>query len=184
MILKATVSAWIIAGMLLFTGCSQEPSSNAQTQTGPLLIEPHVRVGKVRSGMTAQQVVSELGQPQRKIGMALEYSGQGFAVIPDSNGMVTAVMCGDVTGINGPFVTAFKGQTKEGIGMRSTREDLVKAYGEPAVSQKFPRGLESLQYAALGLTFTLEAGKVHHLIVRFGSTVETNRTITLEPLAP
>ena len=166
------------------TGCSQEPASNSQVQTGPVLIEPRVSVGKVRAGMTSQQVLNELGQPDRKTGAALEYSSLGFAVIPGSNGIVAAVMCGDVTGLSGPFVSAFKGHTKQGIGMRSSREEVLQAYGEPALSEKFPRALESLQYPALGLTFTLEAGRVHHIIVRLGTTTETNRTVTLEPPPP
>ena len=44
--------------------------------------------------------------------------------------------------------------------MRSTRDDLVKAYGEPAESEIFRGGLESMKYPNLGMTFTLEAGKV------------------------
>ena len=98
--------------------------------------------------------------------------------------IVAAVLCGDVTGINGPFVKAFTGRTKEGIGMRSTRQEVVKVYGDPTVSEKFSRGLESLQYPMLGLTFTLEGGKVHHMIVRIGGALETNRTVTLEPPSP
>ena len=93
-------------------------------------------------------------------------------------------MCGDVTGINGPFVKAFKGRTKEGIGMRSTREDVLRAYGEPTESEKFRGGLESMKYQPLGITFTLEGGKVHHMIVRLDGEAETNRTVTLEPAGP
>ena len=65
--------------------------------------------------------------------------------------------------------------------MHSTREDVIKAYGEPTESEKFRGGLESLKYQPLGITFTLEGGKVHHMIVRLAGAQETNRTVTLEP---
>jgi len=125
-----------------------------------------------------------LGAPQRKTGHALEYTQLGLALLPNSNGVVKVVMCGDVTGINGPFVKAFTGRTKEGIGMRSTRDDLLKTYGEPTEREAFRGGLESMKYQPLGITFTLEGGKVHHMIVRLDGEPEINRTVTLEPLPP
>src|SRR5882672_7817394 len=169
--------------LVCLPACSEKPNESvAERQpNGPLLIEPRVRVGSIRAGMSVQQALVELGPPQRKTAHAFEYTRLGFALLPDSNGMVKVVMCGDVTGINGPFVKAFTGRTKEGIGMRSTREDLLKAYGEPDENEKFRGGLESMKYQNLGIIFTLERGKVHHMIVRLGAPSETNRSVTLEP---
>ena len=65
--------------------------------------------------------------------------------------------------------------------MKSTREELVKAYGEPTESRKLGGGLESVYYQALGITFTLEGGCVYHLIVRLPNPSEPDRTVTLEP---
>ena len=65
--------------------------------------------------------------------------------------------------------------------MLSTRAELLKAYGEPSEGESFRGGLESMKYQPLGITFTLEGGKVHHMIVRLGAQSETNRTVTLEP---
>jgi len=172
-----------LAVLVFLTACSDNSNQGASApQSGePSLIEPNVRVGKVVAGMTVKQLVTQLGEPQRRTAKALEYTQLGFAVLPDSNGMVSIVMCGDVTGIHGPFVKAFTGRTREGIGMLSTRDDLLKAYGEPTESEKFRGGLESMRYQGLGITYTLEHGKVHHIIVRLGATSETNRSVTLEP---
>jgi hypothetical protein len=169
----------LVAGFALFAvGCSDD---SGQTATrSPILIEPQVRVGKVRAGMSRDQVLAELGKPDRQTANAFEYTKLGFAVLPGSNG-VAAVMCGDVTGINGPLVKAFNGRTKEGIGMNSTREDVIKAFGEPTANEKFIAGLESMQYSPLGLTLTLEGGKVHHLIVRLQTNID--RTVNLPPPA-
>jgi len=176
-------AASTLAVLVFLTACSDNSNQGASApQPGePSLIEPNVRVGKVVAGMTVKQLVTQLGEPQRRTAKALEYTQLGFAVVPDSNGVLSIVMCGDVTGIHGPFVKAFTGRTKEGIGMFSTRDELLKAYGEPTESEKFPGGLESMKYQPLGMTFTLERGKVHHIIVRLGAASETNRSVTLEP---
>jgi hypothetical protein len=170
------------ATLLIFTSCSDGKKGGAAVATtnAPISIEPKLAVGKVHSGMTTSEVIAALGEPQRKTGNALEYTKLGFAVIPGRDGHVQAVMCGDVTGINGPLVKTFTGRTAEGIGMNSTRDELVKAYGPPDDSQRFAGGTESLHYISRGMTFTLEGGKVHHIIVRFSSAVP-DRTIQLEP---
>ena len=172
-----------LAVLVFLTACSDNSNQGASAPPAgePSVIEPNVRVGKVAAGMTVKQLVTQLGEPPRRTANALEYTRLGFAVVPDSNGVVSIVMCGDVTGINGPFVKAFTGRTKKGIGMLSTRDELLKAYGEPTESEKFPGSLESMKYPQLGITFTLERGKVHHIIVRLGASSETNRSVTLEP---
>ncbi|MRR36893.1 hypothetical protein EG829_19970 [bacterium] len=42
----------------------------------------------------------------------------------------------------------------------------MKAYGEPSDREGFKGRLESISYDRLGMTFTLENGMVHHIIVR------------------
>ena len=163
------------------SGCSEDSDRADGNTKPPLRIEPNLAVGNVRAGMSVQEVVKQLGEPQRRTANALEYTRLGFAVMPAADGTVQVVMCGDVTGINGPLVKSFSGRTKEGIGMSSTREDLRKAYGEPTSSEKLFGGTESLRYDSLGITFTLEAGKVYHMIVRLAGRPEPDRTVTLEP---
>jgi len=165
---------------LQLAGCSDESAQTAGGTAAAVLVEPRAAVGKVRAGMTLDQVQADLGKPDRQTGKALEYTRLGFAVLPGSNGVAAAVMCGDVTGINGPLVKAFTGRTKEGIGMNSTRDEVLKAFGEPTSSEKFVGGIESLQYAELGLTLTLEGGKVHHMIVRL-QPAEADRAVNLAP---
>jgi len=174
----------LLTALAMLSGCSEKPSSEVAAAGGShsnLLIEPKLAVGPIRVGMTTQQVLAQLGQPQRRTSNSLEYKQLGLAIMPNPEGRVQVVMCGDVTGINGPFAKAFKGRTKEGIGMYSTREEVTRVYGEPTRSEKMRGGLESLQYESLGMTFTLEAGKVHHMIVRLREDEPMDRTVTLEP---
>jgi hypothetical protein len=167
--------------VLAAVSCSEKTDSAASGPQAPLVVEPNLGVGKIRAGMTTQQVIAEMGQPQRRTGNALEYTRLGLAVLPDTNGVVKVVMCGDVTGLGGPLVKAFTGRTPEGIGMNSTRDEVVKALGEPSSSERFRGGTESLGYEALGLTLTLEAGKVHHLIVRLKNPQQPDRNVNLVP---
>jgi len=162
-------------------GCSEPTNPSSSSSNPSMLIEPNLSVGKIHSGMTVQQVVAQLGEPQRRTANSLEYTDLGLAVMPDSQGVIQVVMCGDVTGINGPFVRTFSGRTKEGIGMYSTRNEVLKAFGEPTEAKKMVGGLESLQYKPLGITFTLETGKVHHMIVRLRGPEEPDRTVSIAP---
>ncbi len=180
------IAGLALAALLAANGCSKAPDNTAANggANGVMLIEPHVAVGKINAGMTIQQVIGQLGEPARRTANALEYPPLGLAVMPGPDGSIAVVMCGDVTGLNGPFVAAFAGRTKEGIGMRATREQVVKAYGEPEKDEKFRLGLESMTYPALGITFTLQDGQVHHMIVRLGQGAEPQRTIAIEPPEP
>jgi hypothetical protein len=178
-----SVGAALLGFLLFLASCSEKAGSDSTVSPGTnsvMLIEPNLSVGKIRAGMSLDQVVSELGQPGRRTANSLEYPQLGLAVMPGPDGVVQVVMCGDVTGLNGPFVKAFTGRTKEGIGMTSTRDEVLKAYGEPTGDEKMRFGLESMNFPSLGMTFTLEAGKVHHIIVRLRAP-EPDRTITIEP---
>jgi hypothetical protein len=170
--------------LALSGGCSESSDETSSSANPPMVIEPNLRVGEVHAGMTVEQVVKQLGEPQRKTANALEYTRLGFAVMPGPDGVVQVVMCGDVTGINGPLAKAFTGRTKEGIGMNSTREEVIKAYGEPSASNKMIGGLESLKYQTLGITFTLEGRRVHHMIVRLETAPPPDQTMTIDLGSP
>jgi hypothetical protein len=168
-------------------GCSEESElskSTEQQTNAPVLIEPSVSVGKVHAGMTVAELKQILGPPQRTTPNSIQYPKLGFAVMPDAEGIIQVVMCGDVTGLGGPYTKAFAGRTKEGIGMLSTREQVVSAFGEPDTSERFMGGLESMKYSALGITLTLERGKVFHMIVRLGRQAQTppppDNAVTIE----
>lgn len=181
---KSELLLLAIAVGLYCVSCSQEADEGNASGNPPLAIEPRVACGKVHAGMRTEDVLKQLGEPQRCTANALEYTRLGFAVMPGQDGIVRVVMCGDVTGLNGPLVNAFTGRTKEGIGLKSKREDLIKAYGEPSSSEKLIGGTESIRYDSLGITFTLEAGKIYHMIVRLQPAPESLPTVTLEPAPP
>ena len=163
----AAIAATIV---IVATNCSDsaKPGSSGRVSSDtPISIEPGVCVGKVRPGMTVDEVIAELGKPDSQTGGGLEYLRHGFAVSPGRDGTVRAVLCGDSSGINGPLVKAFTGRTKEGIGMGSSRVQVVSVYGEPPEKEKTLAGREVVKCGSLGLTFSLENDKTHHIIVDF-----------------
>jgi hypothetical protein len=177
---RSAMAMAVAAAVSLFQGCGHD------TEVGfvpnpPMAIEPGISVGKVHAGMTLQQIQAELGPPERTTPNALEYTKLGFAVMHGADGLVQVVMCGDVIGNNGPLVKRFNGRTKEDIGLGSTREELLKAYGEPSRDEKFPGARESIRYDQLAMTFSVENGKVHHMIVRFKPKELENRTVEIAP---
>jgi hypothetical protein len=70
----------------------------------------------------------------------------------------------------GPFTKAFAGHTKEGIGIGSSRADVIHAYGEPTAKQAGGEGwpnFEVLRYRPLGLYFRLRDDRVDTIGVIF-----------------
>jgi RNA polymerase sigma factor (sigma-70 family) len=156
-------TALIIAGVATtaFVAQSQSPKVIAQTNTGQdetILITPGVSVGKVKAGMSEDEVRAALGEPESMLGGSMVYDKRfGFSVVCKKTKEVGAVFCG------GGVV--FKGRTKEGIGIDSSRADLINTFGQPTSAKPWGTGQEQLDYKPLGLTFTLQNGKVYHIIV-------------------
>ena len=172
--LEIQVVTLLAVATLLAGGCSKRPAHGVWSSSKSIVIEPGISVGPVRSGMTIQQVIAELGEPDRrlKVGVseagqqesALQYLNLGLSVLAGKDGIVHNVVCVDPTqmGKDAPFTKAFAGHTKEGIGLWSSRADVIRAYGEPTVIKKIegkPR-YEVLRYKQLGLVFELRDGKV------------------------
>jgi len=148
---------------------SAEPvkqSSQAEPQA-PMLIVPGVSVGQIIKGMPTNEVEALLGKPERWQGHIMVYDKKlGMSVSGNKKAGVMVVFCGDSM-LNYPGVKTFKGHTKEGIGMESSREDVIKAYGQPTTAKSWEPGQEQLEYKDLGLTFTLESAKVINILVDF-----------------
>jgi RNA polymerase sigma factor (sigma-70 family) len=167
--LKVKFVAMIGIGVIAFTTISaivvqQTEAYSANTTNllatadDSLLIVPHVSVGKVKIGMTEDEVIAAIGQPERKQGEVLIYDKQfGLSVICSRKKIVGDVFCG-----GGPD---FKGHTKEGIGINSSRNELIKAFGQPTSVKPWDPGQEQLEYKELGLTFILQKEKVFHITV-------------------
>ena len=141
----------LVVAAALAGGCSKRSESTA--------IEPGVSVGSVHSGMTIEQVISQLGPPDNTNRSHLEYRHLGLNVVPAQGGTVEKVIIGH----------PFAGRTKEGIGIGSSRADVIQAYGTPVddTPESQTQGDEVMWYGRLGLIFQLHNGKVDLLQVVF-----------------
>src|SRR6185369_15371035 len=92
----------------------------------------------------------------KQLGMSVGQTRKGVAVVFCGSSMLAY-----------PGVKKFKGRTKEGIGMFSTRESTIKAFGPPTSAQPSNNKQELLKYRNLGLEFSLEDGKVYNILVDF-----------------
>jgi RNA polymerase sigma factor (sigma-70 family) len=159
---------------------TKSPDANAEssvTTDDSLLIVPGVSVGKVKAGMSEDEIIAALGKPEKMQGEVMIYDKQlGFSVVCSRKKLVGAVFCGGGVATNeAPAVASatnespavFKGRTKEGIGIDSSRYDLIKTFAQPTSDNLWAVGQERLEYKPLGLTFTLQSGKVFHIIVDF-----------------
>ncbi len=125
-------------------------------------IVPGVGVGPIKFGMTMDAVKQALGEPDRTTGKVLEYLSLGLAVIPSKQDVtVGAIMMGDGSGSY--LMDRFKGVTKEGIRMKSTRQEITVAYGEPESAETEDTGVEVLQYDSGRTRYTLKDGQLVHI---------------------
>jgi hypothetical protein len=147
-----TLTKFLVIATVLVGACSVRSQSVA--------IEPGIAVGSVHSGMTMRQVIAKLGQPDQTNDSALVYSHLGIQVAPDKGEIVHRVT------VEHPFT----GRTKEGVGIGSSRADVIQAYGAPTVAKPGTADYEFLRYTKLGLVFQLHDGKVDMMSVFFQST--------------
>jgi hypothetical protein len=160
--------------ILLLAGCQSDPYAHLYSQDEqakphePLLIAPLVRMGKITPEMTLDDVIAAVGKPDRRTGFNLEYLRFGYAVMATrKTGKVILIQCGDPCDKTSPLIKMFAGRTKEGIGMGSTRSEIIAAFGQPTVAEPWGDDEERLVYKDRGLDFVLADGKVHFLAVDF-----------------
>lgn len=78
---------------------------------------------------------------------------------------VVVLVFGDACVPKSPLIEARKYRTREGIGMGSTRSEIVDAYGPPA-TEKETRDVEELRYDDPPAAFGLRDDRVVHMQFR------------------
>ena len=111
----------------------------------PMVIEPRIGIGRVKFGMTAKEVQSILGKPNDIDENFLAYCKLGLSIYI-FKGFVHGITCIGVSG--NPDVKPCTARTSKGIGIGSTREQIIEAYGEPTSDER-----NILKYESIGATF-------------------------------
>ena len=138
---------------------------------GPADIVPLVGVGSVTFGMTKEQVIEEMGEPDKTEagGVALFYpQSYGLSLVLEYRGGVQEIHCwSDQHPMKPPDMglKTYPGKTAEGIGMGSSRDDIVAAFGQPdSTTSKGP--IETLAYDNLKASFELVEDKLARVRLR------------------
>ncbi len=148
---------------------NEEPHVVAPSQDWDII--PMVGVGPINFGMSKDQVIAALGEPDLdEGGIALFYpKSKGLSFMLGLNKGVREISCwSELHPIPFPDgMTTYPGKTKEGIGMNASKEEIIAAYGEPdRISSKGP--IESLDYANLKAQFSIVNNKLVSLRLRGG----------------
>jgi len=148
--------------LVVWIGCGKKAGEEGPSEE--LVIEPLVGIGPVRFGMTNDQIIEHLGQPDRTFEgevTKLHYvPSRGLNFVVDAELGLQEIGCWS-EGMLPSRVTTFAGTTKEGIGIGATQEEIVAAYGQPDRTSTGSRAdLESLHYDKLQAKFTLKDGKL------------------------
>ena len=114
---------------------------------GLYLVVPGRSAGPAVLGMPGQELVRQLGRPSGAVraeaGTRLSWPRVGLSVRLDRDGKVEAV-----------FVESPRFRTREGVGVGSTREDVVVAFGPTDHAQE-DRSTLILAYPGLGISFAI-----------------------------
>lgn len=125
-------------------------------------VYPSVGVGSIRFGMSRENVIKEIGEPEKVEdgGMSFLYRSKGFSLMVSPKGGVQYFNF-YTRKVAPPFTSVkdFSGKTKEGISMGASRSKILAAYGLPNSERKNGPQI-TLEYEHLGLTFILLKDKL------------------------
>ncbi|MHC4395157.1 MAG: hypothetical protein ACYS1A_05840 [Planctomycetota bacterium] len=164
-----TGRAILLFGLLTFclvalVGCGKKADKDEPHEG--LIIEALVGIGPVEFGMSNDEVIKHLGQPDKILGEGRELnyvSSRGLSFTVDTELGMQQIKCwSDNFMTKLPFaVTTFGGRTKESIGMGATQEQIIAAYGQPDRTRTDQKGeFENLYYDELRAKFVLRQSEL------------------------
>jgi hypothetical protein len=125
----------VVVALVIATGCSgQKPLTEIQEAVlearsrPPILVAPNAGVDVLEKGMNRQQAEAAMGKPEKidgTNGQFWYYPSRGLNVVFGNDGLLLIIRC----------VPPFAGVTKQGIGIGSTRAELLAAYGNPTTER-------------------------------------------------
>ena len=174
---KEHLAEIVAAAMAMQQQMMQPPTGGQPMPPGPpipnippevFIIEPGVGMGPIRFGRSIDMASQVLGRPDKVTGNANEYRRLGLAIGMSSRANVTSIACGDAGLPNSPLIKNCKCRTDEGVGMGSSRQDVVSAYGRPSSVEEFigMGNLVMLKYDNINAGFVLRDDKLVHMTFR------------------
>jgi len=162
------------AGMVIRQSAT-EPKETRQEQAvnddkaQKFLISPLEGIGPVKFGMSPEQVIEQLGQPDQVLNKhCLDYSstlGLSLLVHPQRGLLLVDCWSRSEKSSEGILCGAdFMGKTSSGVGINSTRNDVIRQFGnEFKESLAKPPATFAMQYPKLNMIIELRNKKVTHI---------------------
>jgi hypothetical protein len=145
-----------------------------------LVVSPEIGIGPAKFGMSIDDVVRALGEPNwrkehryadnlqprpeltakdaaeaKYVMTELGYDARGFRLTIGTPGGLHSIHCFNQSSM-GPSVQDFQGKTREGIKLGASPDDVKRAYGEPEAKM----GSDDYWYAKRGWEFSFRDGKL------------------------
>jgi thioredoxin-related protein len=158
----------LLCSLIALSGFSAEISREPDPE---MLVTPLVGIGKVRFGMSEEEVINILGEPDKRQPRSLIYRPLGLSLIVHPTTGVVSFGCSTKKAI--PWwdrfsARDFRGATKEGIAMGSSEKEIMKAFGKPDEREEQGRQVV-LTYEAQGLWLVLLSDKLIQFSMRIPS---------------
>jgi hypothetical protein len=139
-----------------------EKELSTDAAANKFIVEPGVGMGDIHFGDSLDKARQIIGKPIYQQEKVLQYSGLGITA---RDGNVLMIACGDMNKPDSEHVKECPCKTTEGIGMDSSMQEVVQAYGEPArkrVNSVIP-GAVTIAYPAKGMSIALHNDKVYFM---------------------
>lgn len=120
---------------------------------GDKMIVPGQRLGNIMLGMDINQVEKHWGQPNGK-----EKIDSKFTICKYNQKGIKLIVEGGI--VAGAQILSYKYRTPEGIGVKSTREQVLKTYGK-----RFKEVKNSISYTTLGIGFYFTNNEVVEILL-------------------
>lgn len=141
----------------------------SEEEAAKLTIVPGDGIGAVKFGMSREQIVAILGEPEFTLHKVyLCYPSKGLQLVlvgrePDKLGMIIANPS-DAASLTR---NDFRGRTDKGIRMGSSKQEVRDAYGEPDAPLPRDEGMHAdvFRYEKLGMMFGFTDSKVQQIVL-------------------
>lgn len=148
---------------------SSKQAVSSESSVVDMRVTPLVGIGPVEFGMTKEDVIERLGEPDaiQDKGLSLLYLSKGFSILVHPQLGVRNFNCFTRIAIPPNLqhrAKNFEGATQEGIAMGSTEAQIMAAYGKPS-TRKVQGRQTNLTYDNLRLYFTLFSDRLVQFIM-------------------
>ncbi len=178
------MSTFVLLALLLsVTSCSEKQESEDRNNSRPTIPQetPETssqtaplssgQAGSLKLGMGIDTVTNILGKPDAVEDTFYKFLSHGIEInISSSKRTVHSITCLGSSFSLSPFykgLNPYKGKTVEGIGIGSSKQDVIKAYGVPSSKNENIQGDSSgyYRYKDLGMTFNFDLGEMVNSII-------------------